>query len=481
MQKLSEDRQVDGAASFPNFSAWLRDHVILASLLILICSVAPRLFLTTIADPGDLLTRDSSTYLWPALNLLEHGAFLNSDKKPEVDRTPGYPVFLAAIISLVGKDVGGQDLHKILIAQGGQDLRKILIAQGGQDLRKILIAQTVILSWSVVIVYWLARRILPPVMAFTGSLLAAFSPWGAVFSGLCLTEGLYVFVLAAIFLLMKLVEEANKVSLAVWRSAAVGLLTGTAVLVRPLWPLVLLIGGALVIHYGPRRKGVWIILTVMMITAIMPLILWKVRNAQEAHFNGISNNAGKTIWRCLAARVTGQVEGRDTAVIYAEHLAEEIGWSLSPQEADDERWRRAIALFREHPVLTAYSFARSVLEHILHPMPFTIGTPSRLYFSGEYWVPHPLWGGYFLLWGGYLGLACFSLWHASHSEKDNGTIDRGWLVTLLGISLLLTLVSGVSFGGGSRMRVSLELTIPLLAGVGLVRVLRSVPRLRFSS
>ena len=457
MQKLPEEHRGDEAGSLPNFSAWLRDHVILASLLILICSVVPRLFLTMIADPPDLLRPDSSSYLAPALSLLEQGAFWDSQKKPELDRPPGYPVFLAAIMSLVGTDVDGQDL------------------------RKILITQTVILSWSVVIIYWLARRILPPIMAFTGSLLAAFSPWGVVFAGLGLSEGLYIFVLAAIFLLLKLVEEASTVSLAVCWSAAVGLVTGAAVLVRPLWHLVFLIAGALVIHYGPRRKGAWIVLTVMMITAIMPLALWKGRNAQEAHFNGISSIGSKTVWRCLAARVIGQIEGKDAAIIYTEHLTEEIGWPLSPQEADDERWRRAIALFREHPILTAYSFTRSVVEHAFHPMPYTNRTPAKLYFSGSYWVLHPLWGGYFLLWGGYLGLACFSLWHASEGDRGNGTIDRGWLLTLLGISLLLTLASGVSFGGGSRMRVSLELIIPLLAGVGLVRVLQSVPGRRFSS
>jgi len=457
MQKLLEERQGDRGDFLPNFSIWLRDHVILASLVILICSVAPRLFLTVTADPQNLLRSDSYTYLTPALNLLEHGAFLNRHKEPEIDRTPGYPVFLMAIMSLVGKEVDGQDLQKILITQ------------------------TLFLSWSVVIVYWLARRILPPVMAFTGSLLAAFSPWGAVWAGLCLTEGLYIFVLAAIFLLMKLVEETSQVSRAILGIAVVGLLTGAAVLVRPLWPLVLLVAGALVMQYGPRRKGVWILLTVMMITATVPLILWKTRNVQEAHFHGLSNNGGKTTWRYLAARVTGQIEGRDQEIISAEHVREESEWRLSTQEADNERWRRAIGIFREYPVLTAYSFARSVVEHILHPMPYGITTPAKLYLSGDYWVLAPLWVGYFLLWGGYLSLACFGLWHASDGKGDNGTIDRGWLVTLLGISLLLTLASGVSYGGGSRMRISLELIIPLLAGVGLIRLLRSVPGLRVSS
>jgi hypothetical protein len=108
-------------------------------------------------------------------------------------------------------------------------------------------------------------------------------------------------------------------------------------------------------------------------------------------------------------------------------------------------------------------------------MPYSVSTPAKLYLSGDYWVLSPLWGVYFLLWGGYLSLASLGLWHALDGNRGNGTIDRDWLVTLLGISLLLTFTSGVSFGGGSRMRISLEFIIPLLAGVGLIRVLHSLP------
>ena len=479
--QILEERRTDESRSLRIFSDWLRQHAILASLLILGCAVTPRLFLTATTDLQDLLTRDSSTYLWPALNLLSQGEFLNSHMKPEVDRTPGYPVFLAGIIALVGQNVGDEDVRMSLVAQGREDLREMLIAQGGQGLRRIFMVQTAILSWSVVFVYWLARRILPPVMAFTGALLAALSPWGAVFAGLCLTEGAYIFLLAGIFLCMKLAVEANRVSVAVWRSAGVGLLTASAVLVRPLWPIILLVAAALVIQYGLNRKGVWLVLTVMIMTATLPVGLWKARNAQEAHFNGISTNGPKTIWRCLAARVQGIVEERDAALIYTEHLRDESRWLLSIQEANDERWRRSIALFREHPILTVYSFIRSAGEHILHPMPYTSRAPAKLYFSGGHWILHPLWGVYILFWGGYLGLACLGLWYAADHTRSKGAIDRDWLVVCFGISVLLVVVTGVSYGGGSRMRVSLEPIIPLLAGVGLIRVLQSVPGLRVGS
>jgi len=41
---------------------------------------------------------------------------------------------------------------------------------------------------------------------------------------------------------------------------------------------------------------------------------------------------------------------------------------------------------------------------------------------------------------------------------------------MLIICLAITLTAGVSFGAGARYRIALELIVPLLAGVGLVRI-----------
>ena len=70
--------------------------------------------MTVIAEPLHLAApeSDSPTHLVPALNLHKSGAFLNKDGEPEVSRTPGYPMFLAALVSMVGKDV-----HALAIAQ----------------------------------------------------------------------------------------------------------------------------------------------------------------------------------------------------------------------------------------------------------------------------------------------------------------------------------------------------------------------------
>jgi 4-amino-4-deoxy-L-arabinose transferase-like glycosyltransferase len=451
--ELVRERDDDSQPCFPSLSAWLKDHVYLASLIVLIAALVPRLFLTLAADdPHDLLASDSGTYLTPAENLLEHGAFLNSEQMPEVSRTPGYPTFILAIMLMTRTSLDGEGLGTVLVMQ------------------------TVILSLSVLFLYWLARRILPPLMALTGAFLAAFSPWGAVIAGVPLTEGLFVFLLALLLLLIKLVEDTTSVKHAVWGSIAVGLVTGCAVLVRPVWPFLPLAAGALYFRYGPRRKGVGLVLAFMIVSAAMPVGLWTIRNVQEANFYGLSDIPRKTAWLYLGSRVIAQANGSDADRWAIEQeirtMDEETTKHLSVQQADDERWRRAKAVFREHPFLTVSSFFRSVAEHMVHPSPGTVLTPAKLNFPGDYWVLAGLWGVMVIL-------ACLGWRKASDCTQCADKVDRGWLLTILAICLFLTLLSGVSYGGGARFRAPLELIVPLLAGVALVR-LSSVPWHRFS-
>jgi 4-amino-4-deoxy-L-arabinose transferase-like glycosyltransferase len=424
-------------STYRNLSAWLRTQALASSLIVLFCSTSVRIFLAWRADPIEMTNGaipDSTTYLTPAHNLAEKGAFINARGAPEVGRTPGYPVFLAALMVLTGP-----------------------------DLRQLLLLQSVILSIGVVVLYWLARRILPPVMAFIGALLAAFSPWGAVLAGLPLSDGLFLLLLALIFFVMKLTDEAHNISAVVFGGVCVGLLTGMAVLVRPIWPLVILVPGALFLCYGPKRKGVWLLLTATLVCTVTPLELWRERNQREAQFNGLSDVAGTTAWRYLAARVRAEANGQNRHRISELAYQEDRDWGLSGQEADDERWRRAKAIFREHPLLTVYSFARSATEHTVHPSPDVLG-PAKLNFHGDYFVFASLWGG--LLIFAYLGWR-----YVPNPDRDDGVIGRCWLSTILVICGFLTLASGISFAAGSRLRAPLESIVPLLAAVGLVRVI----------
>ena len=93
-------------------------------------------------------------------------------------------------------------------------------------------------------------------MAFIAGLLAAFSPWGAPLAGLPLSDGLFLVLLVLIFFTLKLIVTLHNPLPTLLGGACVGLLAGAAVLVRPMWPLVILVALASYLLYRPRRKGV---------------------------------------------------------------------------------------------------------------------------------------------------------------------------------------------------------------------------------
>ncbi len=433
---------------FHVFSDWLRQHAILSSLIILLCAFSIRLFFTLQADPKDLTFPDSPSYLRPALSLMESGSFLHLRKEgPDLNRTPGYPVFLAALMYVVGK-----------------------------DLRNLLIAQTIVVSFTVLILYWIARRILPPVMAITGAMLAALSPWSAATAGLLLSESFYLLILVLLFLFMYLVvERESNLFNVLLGGGVIGLLTSAAVLVRPLWPLVPIVAVILFLLCRDKRQRAWILVAVMLVCASTPLYVWKNRNLHEAQFDGLSTSSGVVAYRYWAARVKAHVKGTDGdrwAMLEAARM-EESRWGLPVHAMNDEHWRQAKAVFREHPVLSLYTFTLNVSEALVHPDP-SILRPARLNFYGDVWVLGGFWAALVVFAG--IGLCC-----TPDKERDEGLIRREWLLALLGICLLLTMQAGFAFGQGSRYRVPLELIVPLLAGVGLVRVVSYLKRAQVSS
>ena len=392
------------------------------------------------ADLDELVTMysDAPTYITPAESMIDRGAFLDNRGRPIVSRTPGYPAFLAAIMLLVGR-----------------------------DLRTILIAQTLILSQGPLMLYCLARRILPPVMAITGGLIASSSPWGAVLAGAPMSDGLFLFLLSAIFLLIRIVSDYHSKK-ALLGAAFIGLLTGLAVLVRPIWPFIILTAGAFLFCYGPKRKLVLVLLAVFLVCATAPVALWIARNQREAQFNGLSNIAGVTVWLYLAARVRAEATGESRYAVSKLAYQEEQRWdlALSNQEADKEKWRRSNIIFRQHPWLTFYSFVRSAFEHSIHPSPDVLRA-VKLNFPGDILVLA-------VLWGGLLALSAYALLRAIFQRgfKD-GYIDWRFLLAMLSVCGALTLTSGISFAAGSRLRAPLEAIIPLLAAAGLVGAIRA--------
>jgi hypothetical protein len=117
-------------------------------------------------------------------------------------------------------------------------------------------------------------------------------------------------------------------------------------------------------------------------------------------------------------------------------------------------------VFKAHPFVTAYAFARSAGEHMIHPSPDVLA-PAKLKFRGDYVVLATIWGTLLVIAG--YGLVCLR----SASVDFGRRIDVRLILVMLITCLLITFSSGISFGAGSRLRAPMEAIVPLLAALGI--------------
>jgi 4-amino-4-deoxy-L-arabinose transferase-like glycosyltransferase len=413
--------------------ARLAAHGATAAAIVLACSVLLRLFMVLRTDPSSLpaLYTDAQTYFAPARSLVATGEFLDQHGRPMFHRTPGYPVLVAAI----------------------------MLAAGDSPAR-VGVIQAVLLSLGPLLIYGLARRLLSPTAALLAGLVSALSPWSAVLAGAPLSDGLFVVMLSAIFLGIAW-TAARAPRGAVAGSAAVGVLAGALVLVRPFWPLVLLIPAALAYSVGVHRRLGWAVLAVAVIGAAVPPALWVARNHAHARFDGLSDISGQAAWHYLAARVRADVGGLDRHETSALAAREEATWGYAPNspELDRERWDRATAVFRQYPVRTAYAFVASAIEHAVHPS-HDVLTPARLNFPADRVVLGVCWAVLLLL-------AARGVWRVAAGRQGPLDSRHRVVLALTAVAVVLVFSSGVSFAAGSRLRAPLEAVVAVLVPLGL--------------
>lgn len=131
---------------------------------------------THVSDP---IRADAAHYVQYAANLHEHGvfSFANSPTpQPDSFRSPGYPVFLCLLRIAFGAD------HLYVAAR---------------------LTQAVLDTATVLLTFWLARRLLPFGGALLAALLTALSPHLVAGTGYLLTETLTTFTLVLAFVLLQ--------------------------------------------------------------------------------------------------------------------------------------------------------------------------------------------------------------------------------------------------------------------------------------
>jgi 4-amino-4-deoxy-L-arabinose transferase-like glycosyltransferase len=307
--------------------------------LVVAVAVVVRLLLaasawTVTQDPARFLTADSGQYLRLAGSLAFDHRFERANG-PELYRPPGYPAFLAPGV-LIG--------HPVIIAIALQALL------GG------------VLVW---LVWLIARRLFEPRTAFLCALLAALEPGLIVWSNTIMAETLLsVWVTAIGFALVVHLDEGRLR----WAATA-GAATAAAAYVKPVAYFLPLWIAATLTAFGARgssRANRMKSAAVFLITAVVLLAPWQIRNGVVGGYWGFSTQAEGMLSSSLPASVSAIDNGRtflNERSRYDQYR--NTGPVSAPSYADARR--RGVALILASPLIYARIHVAGMIRTLIDP------------------------------------------------------------------------------------------------------------------
>ena len=398
---------------------------------------------------------DTASYLEPGRSLLLHGRFVTA-ALPEIDRTPGYPLFLA-LASLPGPAVAA-------------------------------FVQVCISVFSVVLVWRLGCAVFGKECTSTGAAwFFAFEPVSVIYSVRLLPETLFL----ALFLLSleRLAAFLRDRRLPVL--AAAGLWLAAATFVRP------------VTYYLPIALALWLVLAlarvpglrwkaaVVLLACVAPwLAAWQLRNWTETGFGGYSTIVARNLYFYQAAEVTARTEHRPFVQVqselgypdeqaYREHHSEQADWSQNQRVAfmrsEGDRVLRAhpgvyLRTHVEGSFMVAFTPCAADLLRLLRAYPEDGATPRRVMDEGPVRAAlrlvraHPWAASVMAILEG----ALISLYGFAALGAMYGGVRKEVLWLLLGVSLYFLAVSGGAQAVG-RYRLPIMPVVCIFAAAGVRR------------
>jgi hypothetical protein len=234
--------------------------------LVVVLALALRVFYTLdVRAPSDI-RGDINDYVSYAWNLKQFGVFSSvppglEDVRPDSYRGPGYPLFLAAIMSAVGP-------FRMELHQTDSGLLQ-LVAQPSTWIFLVYLAQSLLGALTVALGMLLARFWISRGLSLAVGVLIAFWPHLIVFCATLLGETLFGFLLVAALVAACFSEQRRSMSIAV----AAGALFGLAYLVNPVIGAFPMLVGVLFAFRGLIKPAVLLVA----IFALAPLG-WSIRN-----------------------------------------------------------------------------------------------------------------------------------------------------------------------------------------------------------
>lgn len=301
-------------------------------------------FVYVVHEPRKFYTYDSDGYDRRALNLLSYGVFSSSEQppfKPDLDRTPTYPVFLAAIFGVVGHIPAAAALVQILIG-----------------------------SLTVLLAYRVARDLkLSTTAALLAAGIVAIEPISAITTNRLLTETLFTFLaMASVWTVVRYWQT----ELARWLIAAAVLVALTS-LTRPInqfLPIALLPLFVLAAKHG-RRRRMFAAGVVFTLLSLALTYTWAYRNYLQTGLFTLSTISDTNLIYYRARAVLAEVENTSQDKAW-QRLQAEIeqtaqAQNLTQAQKIDLQRERAIQIFKDHPLLTVTMTGKGLVRMMADP------------------------------------------------------------------------------------------------------------------
>ena len=414
----------------------------------------------TLARTGTavITSGDTASYLLPGRSLLLAGRYA-TEMGPEIDRTPGYPLFLA-MTSLPG----------------------VVWA---------VVLQVVVSVLSVYVVARVALRLFAGYknaskIAVMAAWLLALEPASIVYSIRLLPESLFVLLL--LVCVDRMVEFLSCYRLRTLGWAGVWLAAATYV--RPAsyyLPLGLAVGLACVLV---RRRRLRWQAPLLLLAVALPLIgVWQVRNLRETGFAGFSSIVAKNLYFYQAAAVTARVEHRSFVSVqrelgypdeasYVRQHPEQAGWTAAQRAAYEQA--QATVVLRRHPwvylkshltgsAIVLFTPCAADLLRLVDAFPYD--APQRVMGEGivsstlKMAMNHPWAAATMALFEAVLlGLYALAFW-----TIFRGILPRRMAALLLGVAIYFIAISGGAQAVG-RYRLPAMPMVCLFAAGAVCRV-----------
>lgn len=285
---------------------------------------------------------DTASYLEPGRNLILHGLFWSAGQ-PEIDRTPGYPLF--AMLT-------GMVFGNVVLTAAAQILLSLL---------------------ALLVLKRIADRLYPNRnIGLRAAWLYACEPLSILYTVRLMPETLFVLLLLVAIERLVAFELGAKLRDLAWT----GIFLAAATFVRPVsWYLGFFFAAGLALT--AKQRGLrWKAPAVLLLSLVPWLAAWQTRNAVEAGYNGFSSIVEKNLYFFQSAEVSADLQrialaSEQQKLGYPDDAAYRVA---HPEQRDWPRPQRlrfmrvqSMQILRQHPILYLRTHVAGVAVVALSP------------------------------------------------------------------------------------------------------------------